>query len=68
MTAEIAAEPIFNTHLSTGINMQVNNSSPLEYVAAFAIVFVAGVLSTAVLGGCFYRLMRNEAGDSSLQK
>lgn len=28
----------------------VNNTSPLESLAAFAIVFVAGVLSTAAMG------------------
>ncbi|EHK64090.1 hypothetical protein [Achromobacter arsenitoxydans] len=27
-----------------------NNGSPMEHLAAFAIVFVAGVLSTAILG------------------
>ncbi|MEN4919345.1 hypothetical protein ABE485_11775 [Achromobacter spanius] len=27
-----------------------NNASPMEHLAAFAIVFVAGVLSTAILG------------------
>lgn len=27
-----------------------NNTTPLEHLAAFAIVFVTGVLSTAILG------------------
>ena len=29
----------------------INNNSPLESLAAFAIVFVAGIISTAALSG-----------------
>ena len=34
----------------------VNNTSPLETLAAFAIVFVAGALSTALLGSYIGKL------------
>ena len=34
----------------------LNSSSPLENLAAFAIVFVAGVVSTAALGSYIGRL------------
>ena len=34
----------------------VNNTSPLETLAAFAIVFVAGALSTAILSSYIGKL------------
>ena len=34
----------------------VNNTSPLETLAAFAIVFVVGALSTALLGSYIGKL------------
>lgn len=36
----------------------LNTSSPLESLAAFAIVFVAGVVSTAALGTYIGRLRK----------
>ena len=36
----------------------INNNSPLETLAAFAIVFVAGVVSTAGLGAYISGLRR----------
>ncbi len=37
-----------------------NNNSPLESLAAFAIVFVAGVISTVGLGKYIDRVKRDE--------
>lgn len=37
----------------------INNTSPLETLAAFAIVFVAGVLSTAGFGAYISKLKRD---------
>ena len=37
----------------------VSNNSPLESLAAFAIVFVAGVLSTEVLGKYIDKVRRD---------
>lgn len=37
----------------------IPNNSPLETLAAFAIVFVAGVLSTAALGKCIEKVRRD---------
>ena len=37
----------------------ISNNSPLETLAAFAIVFVAGVLSTAVLGKYIDKVRRD---------
>lgn len=34
----------------------INNSSPLETLAAFAIVFVVGVISTAGIGAYISKL------------
>lgn len=39
----------------------INNNSPLETLAAFAIVFVAGVVSTAGLGTYINSLRRKVA-------
>lgn len=39
----------------------INNNSPLETLAAFAIVFVAGVVSTAGLGAYISGLRRKAA-------
>ncbi len=39
----------------------INNNSPLETLAAFAIVFVAGVVSTAGLGTYISGLRRKAA-------
>lgn len=39
----------------------INNTSPLETLAAFAIVFVAGVISTAGLGAYISKLKRDVA-------
>lgn len=36
--------------------MNGNNNSPLEYLAAFACTFAAGVLSTMALGAYLRRL------------
>ena len=36
----------------------VNNTSPLESIAAFAIVFVAGIVTTAALSG-YIRWIKN---------
>jgi hypothetical protein len=41
--------------------MQPNNS-PLEHLAAFAIVFAAGILSAASLAGYIARVQRNGRG------
>ncbi len=44
----------------------INNNSPLETLAAFAIVFVAGVVSTASLGAYIGGLRRRAAtGDGA---
>ncbi|CAB3808145.1 hypothetical protein LMG28688_06698 [Paraburkholderia caffeinitolerans] len=37
----------------------ISNNSPLETLAAFAIVFVAGVLSTTVLGKYIDKVRRD---------
>lgn len=37
----------------------INNNSPLETLAAFAIVFVVGVLSTAGLGAYITKLKKD---------
>lgn len=37
----------------------INNNSPLESLAAFAIVFVAGVLSTLSLGAYIGKLKKD---------
>jgi hypothetical protein len=39
-----------------------NNSSPLEYLAAFTIVFVAGILSTVGFGKYIEKVKRDAAG------
>jgi hypothetical protein len=41
----------------------INNNSPLETLAAFAIVFVAGVVSTASLGAYISGLRRKAAAN-----
>lgn len=41
----------------------INNTSPLETLAAFAIVFAVGVLSTAGLGAYISKLKRDAAND-----
>ena len=45
----------------------INNNSPLETLAAFAIVFVAGVVSTAGIGAYISALRPNARaqGDTS---
>lgn len=43
----------------------INNNSPLETLAAFAIVFVAGVVSTAGLGAYIGGLRRKAATHGS---
>lgn len=47
------AHPV--TESSEGVNMG-NNTSPLESLAAFAIAFAAGVLTTGALGAYIKRL------------
>jgi hypothetical protein len=37
----------------------VNNSSPLEYLAAFAIVFAVGILSTVSFGKYIEKIKRD---------
>jgi hypothetical protein len=39
--------------------IMINNTSPLETLAAFAIVFVAGVISTAGLSAYINKLKRD---------
>lgn len=39
------------------------NNSPLEHLAAFAIVFAAGVLSTLALGQ-YVQMLKNDSGRS----
>jgi VIT1/CCC1 family predicted Fe2+/Mn2+ transporter len=39
----------------------INSTSPLETLAAFAIVFAVGVLSTAGLGAYISKLKRDAA-------
>ena len=39
------------------------NNSPLEYLAAFAIVFAAGALSVLTLGK-YVSMLKNDAGRS----
>lgn len=41
----------------------INNTSPLETLAAFAIVFVVGVISTAGLGAYIGKLKRDAVKD-----
>lgn len=38
--------------------MYTNTPSPMEHLAAFAIVFVTGVLTTAILGKYLERVRR----------
>lgn len=47
-----------------GIHMINNNATPLEHLAAFAIVFVTGVLSTAILGRYIEAVRRDAAKDA----
>lgn len=42
-----------------------NNTSPLETLAAFAIVFVAGVVSTAGIGAYIGRLRKLAAATTA---
>lgn len=44
-----------------------SNATPLEHLAAFAIVFVTGVLSTAILVR-YIDAVRRDAGGRSLRK
>lgn len=37
----------------------ISNSSPLEYLAAFAIAFAAGIISTAGVGRYVESIKRN---------
>jgi hypothetical protein len=37
----------------------IDNRSPLEYLASFAVVFVAGVLSTAILSKYIDKVRRD---------
>ena len=41
----------------------INNTSPLETLAAFAIVFAVGVLSTAGFGAYINKLKRDALKD-----
>ena len=41
----------------------INNTSPLESLAAFAIVFAAGVLSSACFGAYISKLKRDALRD-----
>lgn len=43
----------------------VNNTSPLESLAAFAIVFVAGVISTLGFGAYVVKVKRDAVRDAS---
>jgi hypothetical protein len=43
--------------------MYPNTPSPMEHLAAFVIVFVSGVLSTAILGKYIERVRRNAGKD-----
>ena len=47
-----------------GIHMINNNATPLEHLAAFAIVFVTGVLGTAILGRYIDAVRRDAAEDA----
>jgi hypothetical protein len=41
-----------------------NNATPLEHLAAFAIVFLTGVLSTAILGKYIATVRRGAAEEA----
>jgi len=43
----------------------INNNSPLESLAAFAIVFATGVLSTLALGKYIEKVRRDAFNDAS---
>lgn len=43
----------------------MNNNSPLESLAAFAITFAVGVLSTVVLGKYIEKVRRDALNDAS---
>lgn len=43
----------------------MNNNSPLEYLAAFAIVFVTGIVTTLGLGQYIDKVRRDAKRDSS---
>lgn len=43
----------------------VNNSSPLEYLAAFAIVLATGILSTVAIGKYIDKVRRDAYIDAS---
>ena len=43
--------------------MQVNTTSPLESLAAFAIAFATGVISTAALGTYIAKLKKEATKD-----
>ena len=54
----ISIEPIFP--ISQGAVMYTNNS-PLEHLAAFAIVFVAGAITTAIGAKWIEKIKRDAA-------
>ena len=43
----------------------LNNNSPLESLAAFAITFVVGILSTVVMGKYIEKVRRDATNDTS---
>ena len=43
----------------------MGNTNPLESLAAFAICFIAGVVTTCSLGAYIDRLKRQSASDAS---
>jgi hypothetical protein len=45
--------------------IMLNNNSPLESLAAFAITFAVGILSTVALGKYIEKVRRDAANDAS---